>query len=311
MKKNSVYNNLLFRAFAILAVLIETGAAMIFGTYNIRYDTAEDLAEGNSWSRRAPVVAGLIRFHDFDVLCTQEARPNQMKDLRDLLPDHSAVSYGRDDGDGAGEHMGIFYRTEMFTLTGSGRFWLSENPAEPGRGWDADLPRICTWAKLKRKNNGSEFAVFSLHLDHRGMKSRPESIKLVLRMIDELAPGMETYLAGDFNTDQNSDAYKLLAASEKLVDASISSKFSFIPNGTANRFDPNSATSSRIDHIFVSKNIPVRRFGVLTDSYRAPKEISPSGDSESKNFPAEVKFKDWKAHLPSDHFPVLIETVEP
>jgi hypothetical protein len=38
---------------------------LIIGTYNIRYDNPRDT--GNLWINRAPVVAALIRFHDFDI----------------------------------------------------------------------------------------------------------------------------------------------------------------------------------------------------------------------------------------------------
>ena len=50
-----------------LAALLALGlpvSATIVGTYNIRYDNKGDVKDGNSWERRAPVVAGLIRFHE-------------------------------------------------------------------------------------------------------------------------------------------------------------------------------------------------------------------------------------------------------
>lgn len=37
-------------------------------------------------------------------------------------------------------------------LLKSGHFWLSENTTTPNKGWDAVLPRICTWAYFKDKN---------------------------------------------------------------------------------------------------------------------------------------------------------------
>lgn len=47
------------------------------------------------------------------------------------------------------------------------------------------------------------------------------------------------------------------------------------------------------------------RYGVLTDSYRTP--APDSKQSQSGNFPGEVKFSNFQARLPSDHFPVLVE----
>lgn len=301
----------LLLSFAISSLLIQAGFGMTMGTYNIRNYNTTDAANGNEWSRRAPVVAGLIRFHGFDLLCVQEMVPDQLKDLRSLLPEHTAVSYGRDDGHEAGEQVGIFYRTEMFKLIESGSFWLSEHPDQPGKGWDAVYPRICTWAKLKRNHDGSELAVFSLHLDHQGQQSQIESAKLVLQKIHELAQGIEVFVAGDLNADQHSEAYKVFETSEKLVDPAKSADFKFIPNGTFNGFDPDFTSIKRIDHIFVSKEIEVSRFGVLTDTYRAPKMAGSKPIADFGNFPEGMKSDDWKAYLPSDHFPLLIETKKP
>ena len=69
---------------------------------------------------------------------------------------------------------------------------------------------------------------------------------------------------------------------------------------------PNAKTDSRIDHIFLSKHFKPLRYGVLTDSYRAPVHRE-TGDTASGNFPKEVKFREFQARLPSDHFPVLVE----
>ncbi|OAV64567.1 hypothetical protein Barb4_03996 [Bacteroidales bacterium Barb4] len=36
------------------------------------------------------------------------------------------------------------------TLLRSGHFWLSEVTDRPNKGWDAALPRICTWGEFER-----------------------------------------------------------------------------------------------------------------------------------------------------------------
>lgn len=287
---------------------IVPGAATTVGTYNIRNDNPADVARGNGWSKRAPVIADLIRFHGFDLLGTQEGFGHQMEDLRKMLPEYDLVSYGRDDGERRGEHIGVFFRKDRFELIESGRFWLSESPDRPGRGWDADLPRICTWAKLKERGEGKIRYVFNLHLDHRGAKSRSESIALVLEKIGSIAgeTGAPVYLMGDFNTDQDSDSYRRVVESRRFADPSDHAVIRHAPTGTANKFDPNAMTVSRIDHVFVPKGMSVRRYGVLTDSYRVPRTPEPE-ESRSGNFPAEVKFTDHEAKLPSDHFPVLVE----
>src|SRR5690606_14335018 len=56
-------------------------------TYNIRYASSNDI--GNLWQDRAPYVAALVRFHDFDVFGTQEGLPEQLTDLEGMLPTYS------------------------------------------------------------------------------------------------------------------------------------------------------------------------------------------------------------------------------
>lgn len=75
-------------------------------------------------------------------------------------------------------------------------------------------------------------------------------------------------------------------------------------NGTFNNFNTNIKTDSRIDHIFVSPEFKVERYGILTDTYRSPAtehDIVKSGD-----FPSEISLEKNIARLPSDHFPVKV-----
>lgn len=305
MKRSLVYG------IFVWLLMVPGAFALNLGSYNIRYDNPSDVRDGNGWSQRVGVIASLIRFHDFDVLGTQEGLPHQMKDLRKLLPEHQCVSYGRDDGKDAGEHIAIFYKRDRFELLDSGLFWLSETPERPGKGWDADLPRICTWAKLRERSSSVNFYFFNVHLDHRGKQARRNGVDLILRKIGELAGGEPVVLTGDFNADQTSDVYRRIVDSGQLDDAAETAEIAYLLNGTANGFKPNGETSSRIDHVFLSSGTRVLRYGVLTDSYRIASREPIVGDHSESNFPAEVKFQDHEARLPSDHFPVLVETSHP
>ena len=63
-------------------------------------------------------------------------------------------------------------------------------------------------------------------------------------------------------------------------------------------------TESRIDHIFLTKEFEVKKYGVLTDTYRS--EVTGSELKErSGNFPKEVSLSKYAARVPSDHFPVV------
>ena len=90
-----------------------------------------------------------------------------------------------------------------------------------------------------------------------------------------------------------------------LCDSYEKAGFRYAINGTFNDFDPNSFTKSRIDHVFVSPSFHVKRYGVLTDTYRS---IVGSGEKKQANdCPEEIDIKVYQARTPSDHFPVKVE----
>ena len=73
---------------------------IITGTFNLRYDNPNDT--GNLWKDRQPIAAALIRFHQFDIVGTQEGLLNQLQDLQNSLPEFSYYGIGRDDGKNKG-----------------------------------------------------------------------------------------------------------------------------------------------------------------------------------------------------------------
>lgn len=289
----------------VLAGCAPAALADVLATYNVRYANNGDVKNGNGWERRLPVIASLIRFHAFDLFGTQEGLDHQMKALHELLPEHGLITYGRDDGEAKGEHLGIFYRKDKYQVLSQGRFWLSPTPDTPGKGWDASLPRLCTWAGFKDTASGRELFFFNIHFDHRGVEARKESAKLLLEKVAAIAGNVPAVLVGDFNSAQDSEPYRILEESPLLADAFNLSPIRLATTGTANKFDPTAFSASRIDHLFVPEKATVRRFGILTDSYRVTDAMT-EGRADG-NFPKEVQFTESQARLPSDHFPVVIE----
>jgi len=251
-------------------------------TFNIRYDEPRD--KENAWPNRKELVASMIRFHHADLVGVQEALERQMRDLEKLLPEYSWVGVGRDDGKAGGEFSAILYRKARFSNLESSTFWLSETPDVPGKGWDADYPRVVTWIKLKDATTGKLFFHFNTHFDHRGEKARTESAKLILTRIGELAGKLPFVLTGDLNVKEDSDAYRTLKAGNStthLVDAKYASvNGHFGGDSTFNEFK-DLQPGRKIDYIFVREGIRVLEHAALSDQ--------------------------WNGLWASDHLPVLAE----
>ena len=274
------------------------------GTYNIRNDNRGDSLKGNGWGQRLPIIAQQILFHDLEIFGTQEGKYNQLEQMKALLPGYEYIGAGRDDGIHAGEHSAIFYKTEVFDLLDHGDFWLSPTPDVPSKGWDAALNRICTWGHFRVKATKQELYYMSLHMDHIGVQARMESAKLVVDKIKEICGGKPVVLTGDFNVDQNNPIYNVFTGSGILADSYEICEIRYALDGTANGFDPNSFTTSRIDHVFVTPGTRVIRYGVLTDTYRT---MTPEAQKyENGNFPKEISFQAYQARTPSDHFPLKV-----
>jgi len=283
----------------------KTASSINVATYNLRYANHGDSVNGNGWGQRLPVIAQLIQFHDFDIFGTQEGLFQQLEGLRDSLPGYTYIGIGRDDGVHRGEHSAIFYKTAMFRLLDKGDFWMSETTDKPNKGWDAALPRICTWGKFQVNNTGFVFYLFNLHMDHIGVKARAESAKLVLQKIKEFDAKVPVILTGDFNVDQRNESYALINNSGVLKDCYEITALRYAQNGTFNSFRPDNHTDARIDHIFVSKPFSVARYAILTDTYRLKKEDAAMTASPDPAVEGRVSL--YSARTPSDHFPVMAQ----
>lgn len=252
---------------------------MQVATYNIRFDNPQDSLD--RWQQRVPVIADLINFHDFDIFGIQEGLHHQVEELEDKLAGYKYIGVSRDDGKQKGEYSAIFYKEDMFDVLKHSTFWLAENTEEPTVGWDAALPRICSWGQFKDKRTGFTFFLFNTHFDHRGEEARKESARLILEKIREIAAGAPVILTGDLNLDQESEAYQTFSQSELLQDTYDLAPVVYANSGTFNYFGYSEISDQRIDHIFVNDAFQVKRYGVLTDTYFG--------------------------RYPSDHFPVMVQ----
>lgn len=226
-------------------------------SYNIRYDNPHDNEDW--WGHRKEAVVQLLKNNEPLVFGVQEAVSSQMDYINEYLPDYSYLGVGRDDGKEAGEFSAVFYNSAKLELLDDGTFWLSNSPNVVSKGWDAALPRICTYAKFKLKDNVKEFWVFNTHFDHVGLEARDESSKLIISKIKEITdPNDAVILTGDFNTTPDKAPYaNITAYMEDSAKASAAKPEG--PIGTFNGFKLDAPLKERIDYIY-SKNIQVLQY---------------------------------------------------
>lgn len=276
--------NWLLIGFLVPFILLSTGcsapAPFRVMSFNVRYDNANDGV--NRWELRREQVVEAIRSQGPDILGLQEVLASQADELRAALPEYGFVGVGRDDGAFRGEFVPIFFSKERFTLVDTGHFWLSPEPDQPGsKGWDAALPRMATWARL-RCNDAPlcEIHVVNVHFDHEGRLARRESAQLLRRMVESIG-GRPTIVTGDFNCVPGSEPYRILTEDRQnlaeMNDPHASGPYAMA--GTYHGFK--GEASGRVDWILLN-----RRFEAL--------EVA-------------IDQRKLDGRWPSDHFPVVAQ----
>ncbi|MEZ6066078.1 MAG: endonuclease/exonuclease/phosphatase family protein [Planctomycetaceae bacterium] len=252
-------------------------------SFNIRYGTAND--GPNHWDRRRELVIQTIKKTNPDLLGTQETLAFQRDYLLEQLPEYAAEGVGRDDGGDRGEMAALFYRKARFTRLDGGSFWLSTTPDEPGSvGWDAALPRVCTWVKLqdRQRPDAAPLWFFNVHFDHKGSEARVESSRLLAATIRDLCGDEPVVVTGDFNAGEGSEPYRAFYAQPAPDSRWLDDTYRVVHprrqehEGTATGFNPESFAGSRIDWI-ASRGWKVESASINHATYagRAPSDHWP------------------------------------
>ena len=292
----------LFSALAVFAAAAQPSFKV--ASYNIRYDSSGDRANGDGWEIRSKAMVDLVNYERWEIFGAQEVLDHQLRDLMKGLDNYGYIGAGRDDGATAGEYAPIFFRKDRMRCLENGQFWLSETPDVEGSiGWDASCPRICTWGRFEDKSTKWKFWFFNLHMDHIGAEARREGARLVLAKIKEMCGDEQYILTGDFNVDQNSEIYDIITASGLLKDAYQDARHRMFPTGTTNTFKVEYRTEDRIDHIFLSPQFRSHEYGVLTPLHWTENELSRRERRALETGRREVTTH--KAKMISDHYPVV------
>lgn len=298
------YRNQSFRPKTLLVSLLLLGVISMVGvaaraaesaplirvmSFNIRYGTANDGV--NRWDVRKDFLMETIEDFDPDLLGTQETLASQRDYLSERMPDFDRVAAGRDDGAEKGEMAALYFRKDRFERLDAGHFWLSETPDQVGsKGWDAALPRIATWVKLKDllMPDAEPILFLNTHFDHQGERARAESARLIRVKLAQIGRGCRCIVTGDFNADPAQSPYRELFELDSkgtgdhgplLMDTLRAYSPTPKPEeGTFSGFDATKTSGSRIDWIACSREFEVRLAGIDRTSL--------------------------EGRTPSDHFPV-------
>ena len=234
-------------------------------SFNIRMSASAAADGDNCWANRREAAVALLKAEAPDFFGVQEALPDQYQYLNKKMRRYGHIGVGRDDGKAEGESMAIYYNKRRFRLLDSGTRWLSETPDEVSFGWDAACRRTVTYVRLQDKKTGQELCYYNTHLDHVGKVARRESIRLLCRLIDEMAPkGIPVILGGDMNSTLDSPIFTPLAE-DGLLSARDLAPLSD-DGGTYNGWGK---ASDQIDHFFV-RSLAVSTFHVIRDDYGVP-----------------------------------------
>lgn len=243
-------------------------------SFNIRYGTARD--GDNRWERRVPLVLDRIDAAAPHLLGLQECQPFQLDQLRPRLTQFEVIGRPRTD-DAQAEACYLLVDRRRMRVEDSGTYWLSDTPdTVASKGWDAALPRICTWAVVQDRVTHARLLVANAHFDHRGKEARRESARLIAQKSAE--HDLPSVLLGDFNAAEQSAPIQVLRDAG-FVDTWRAQHPDAAEPGTFTGFKQRGR--HKIDYVFASTQLEVTA--------------------------AQIDTTQVEGRYPSDHFPVLAD----
>lgn len=252
-------------------------------SFNVRYGEADD--GSNSWIYRKNVLFDFIRNENADFLGLQEAMMFQIEEILKHCPGYRYVGQTREADGISGEATPILYRESAYELIEQGNLWLSETPEVPAsKSWDSALPRIFTWARFRRKNDGKYLIVYNTHFDHLGEQARFQSSKAIIDHMRQHFRNNDIILMGDFNALEESEPVGYLAGNHTMPLRDAYRNLHPVKEERDMTFygwnEHTAGTGKRIDYVFYTGSLK----------------------------PQEAYVSDYHLdlHYPSDHMPVVV-----
>src|SRR5699024_965388 len=183
-------------------------------TFNLRFDGSDTTVAGDPdhWPDRRPHLVELLEQERPTLLGVQEALFSQLPALREALPGHEMIGFGRDGGS-AGEHAAVLYDPERLRVREWDQYWLSDTPDRIGSvTWRHTVTRSAVWARLEDLATGRELAMLNTHFDHESAPARLRSAQMLIDLVEGgRLDRVPTLITGDFNSAAHaSGAYRAL-----------------------------------------------------------------------------------------------------
>lgn len=247
---------------------------------NIRFDNPADGA--NAWPHRRDFFVQTLMKHSPDIICTQEGRFDQLKELEALLKDFEIIDHHRS---WIKERMYpcIFVRKNAFEYSQSGDLWLSETPEVAGsKSFESAFPRLMTWTRLQIRNSEKAFYIVNTHFDHIKEETRIHQMEVFTNEVKRFWDQNKSLIVtGDFNDSPDGNVRKTLI--EKIPELRDAWRiFNKEEMSSHHAFSGEIQNGSRIDWIMVDQRIEVTN--ALMD-----------------------KSVDSHGNYPSDHFPIICD----
>jgi len=190
-------------------------------TWNILVGTERGaLWKRHGWPVRRKALEAALAGTEPDILCVQEALLEQLTTVAAMLPRHRRVGVGRDDGRSAGEHCAIFFDASRFEEVESGTFWLEEPAQEPPTTVLLGPKRICTWVRLRDREDGRCLRIYNTHL-YLTEPARLRAVRMILARIDRGDPADAVLVTGDFNAGPAAPSRRLFTAAGLISTAEL------------------------------------------------------------------------------------------
>jgi endonuclease/exonuclease/phosphatase family metal-dependent hydrolase len=257
-------------------------------TFNLRWDGFDDGAF--AWEHRRDLACRVIRAFEPDSVGTQEPMIRQIADVTRAIPTLSVYRFDNDPKYVRTQQ--ILYRNDRFERVDAGGFRVAD-----GRDGDGTI-RFCTWVLLEERATGRRYYHYNVHLDHRDLASRKQSVVRLMKHIAARGSDDPFVITGDFNTGEHSPPMEFLRGAVSFPDDDGGSYGNPIPLvdtfrvlhpdatdvDTACGFRGKRRGGQKIDHVLVAKGAAKVREAAIV-------RTSDDGRFASDHFPVTAVFE--------------------